>query len=232
MQVQYIAGQYDQGQYNQEMKIGIIGSGQVGGTLGKRWAQNGHTVVFGTRGGRSEAVQALLAAAGPNACSASLGDTVRVSDVLLLATPWDSTVQALSGLAAEGADFSGKILLDATNPLLPGLAGLAMGTTTSGAELVAEKARGALVVKAFNSCGFNVMANPAFPQGSAVMFYCGDDAEAKSAAAALIAELGFEAVDAGPLAQARLLEPLAMLWISLAVKQGFGREIGLQFLRR
>lgn len=210
------------------MKIGIIGSGQVGGTLGTRWAAKGHNVTFGTRGGRSEAIGLLLRRAGPNGRSASIEDAVRDSDVLLLSTPWDSTQQALSG----AGNLAGKILIDATNPLLPGLAGLSVGTTCSGAELVAQWASGAKVVKAFNSVGFNVMADPAFPQGNAVMFYCGDDAAANGVVANLVEELGFDAVDAGGLTAARLLEPLAMLWISLALKQGFGREIGFQLMRR
>lgn len=68
--------------------------------------------------------------------------------------------------------------------------------------------------------------------GRAAMFYCGDDARAKSTAAGLINELGFEALDAGPLTQARVLEPFALLWISLALQYGYGREIAFQLLRR
>lgn len=210
------------------MKIGILGSGQVGGTVGARWARNGHTVVFGTRGGRQDAIQELLATAGPNATATGTADAVRSSEVILLATPWDSTQAAIAG----AGDFSGKIILDATNPLLPALAGLSVGTTGSGAELIAQWARGASVVKALNSVGYNIMANPSFAQGSAAMFYCGDDASSKKIAASLVSELGFDAIDAGALTQARVLEPLAMLWINLAVKQGFGREIGFRLMKR
>ena len=207
------------------MKIGIIGAGNVGGTLGKRWAKNGHQVTFAYR---SSPPETLLRESGPTAKAATPAETARSSDVLLLATPWENAEDALKGCG----DLSGKTVIDATNPLLPGLAGLALGTTTSAAERVAALAPGAKVVKAFNTVGANVMADPAFPQGRTTMFYCGDDAAAKDAVAGLISELGFDPVDAGPLTQARLLEPFAMLWISLALQRGQGREIALQLIKR
>jgi predicted dinucleotide-binding enzyme len=91
---------------------------------------------------------------------------------------------------------------------------------------------GAKVVKAFNTVGFNIMANPAFGADRPVMFYCGDDAAAKQTVRPLVEQLGFEAVDAGPLSQARVLEPFALLWISLAYAQGQGRDIAFKLLRR
>jgi predicted dinucleotide-binding enzyme len=101
----------------------------------------------------------------------------------------------------------------------------------SGAELVAGWAPGALVIKAFNSTGFNVMANPQFGQQAATAFLCGDDAAAKQTVARLAQELGMEPLDCGPLARANLLESLALLWIALA-RQGLGREIAFTLLRR
>jgi 8-hydroxy-5-deazaflavin:NADPH oxidoreductase len=210
------------------VKIGIIGSGNVGGTLGRRWASNGHTVIFSTREAPSAALREVLAQAGPTAKSGSVAEAARESEILLLATPWEAAQNAL----ASAGDLTGKILIDATNPLLPGLAGLSVGTRTSGGEMVAQWAAGASVVKAFNTVGFNIMANPGFAGGRTAMFYCGDDPKAKATAASLIAELGFEALDAGPLTQARLLEPFALLWISLALQYGYGRDIGFHFLRQ
>lgn len=210
------------------MKIGIIGSGNVGGTLGTAWSRGGHDVFFSFRNPESPEAAALLARAGGAAKGGSLQQAVGESDVLLLATPWEAAQDAVSQIG----DFGGKILIDATNPILPRLAGLALGTDTSGAEKISEWARGARVVKAFNTVGSNIMADSKFPQARPVLFYCGDDAEAKQVAGGLAGELGFEPIDAGPLRQARVLEPFAMLWISLALQQGFGRDIGFQFLRR
>lgn len=210
------------------MDIGIIGSGNVGGTLGPRWAAKGHKILFASRDPQSEKSQALIAKCGPNATTGSSAEAASASDVLLLATPWPATEEALR----SAGDLSGKIVIDATNPLLPGLEGLSIGCTQSAGEQVAEWAKGARVVKAMNTVGSNIMTDPKFEQRHVAMFYCGDDSEAKRVVAELIRELGFEALDAGPLTQARLLEPFALLWISLALKYGYGREIGFELLRR
>ncbi len=210
------------------MKIGIIGSGNVGSALGSRWAKAGHEVVFGTRNPQGLDMQQLAAKASGKTSAASLADTARDNDVLLLATPWAATEQIIAGLG----DLSGKILIDATNPLLPDLSGLALGSTTSAGEQVAGWARGAKVVKAFNTVGANIMADPSFQGHKPVLFYCGDDPQAKQVVQKLISELVFEAVDAGPLKQARLLEPFALLWISMAYAQGLGTDFAFELIRR
>jgi 8-hydroxy-5-deazaflavin:NADPH oxidoreductase len=210
------------------MKIGIIGSGNVGGALGTRWAKLGHEVVFGTRNPEGGDVQKLAARASGKTSAATLPDTCNECEILLLATPWPATAQIIAGLG----DLNGKIVIDATNPLLPDLSGLTHGTTTSGGEQVAKWASGAKVVKAFNTVGANIMADPSFEGHKPVMFYCGDDAQAKQVVKKLIDELVFEAIDAGPLTQSRLLEPLAQLWISLAYAQGLGTEFAFELMRR
>ena len=210
------------------MKLGIIGAGNVGGTLGSRWAKGGHTVVFGVKDPQSPKMKELLAQAGPNARVASTQEAVDAADIIVLATPWEAAQEIVD--STKGWD--GKIIVDAINPLLPQLAGLSLGTTTSAAESIAKWAPKAKVVKAFNTVGANVMANPQFPNHKVAMFYCGDDKDAKQQVHQLATELGFDALDAGPLTQARVLEPFAMLWISLAYVAGFGRDIGFQFLRR
>jgi len=208
------------------MNLGIIGSGNVGGTLGTRWAQAGHQVTFATRKPDSKEMQELVAGAGPTARAASVQDAAK-AEVILLATPWPATEE----IVRSAGDLSGKVLIDVTNPLL-NLDGLALGTTTSGGEQVAQWAAGARVVKAFNTVGNNIMADPRFGDRLLALLYCGDDAAAKKTVHSLAAELGFDPIDAGPLSQARLLEPMALLWISLALKQGLGREFAFQLLRR
>jgi predicted dinucleotide-binding enzyme len=122
-------------------------------------------------------------------------------------------------------------LVDATNPIGPGFL-LAVGRTSSGGERLQEAARGARVVKAFNTVGFEVMADPRFADGNAGMFVAGDDAAATTAVASLARELGFEAVPLAGLAHARALEPVAMLWISLSRRPEVGREFALGIRRR
>ncbi len=210
------------------MRIGIIGTGNVGSTLGKGWAAKGHAVVFGVRNAGDAKVQAAVKAAGGATRAATVKDAAADAEVVVLATPWGATQDAIK---AAGS-LSGKIVIDATNPLKADLSGLAVGYTTSAGEEVAKWAAGAKVVKAFNTTGAGNMANPRFGGEAASMFICGDDAAAKKTVASLAETLGFEAVDAGPLSQARLLEPLAMLWISMAYAFGQGPNIAFRLLRR
>ena len=122
--------------------------------------------------------------------------------------------------------------MDATNPLAPGLAGLSVGTTTSGAEEIAKAAHGARVVKAFNTTGAENMADSRCPGGTVFMPICSDDAEARNRVMTLATLIGFDAVDRGGLAAARYLEPFAMTWIHLAIKPGHGRSFAFARLRR
>src|SRR5690348_5112556 len=124
------------------MNIGIIGSGNVGGTLGTRWAQGGHHVIFSSRDPQSKDMRDLLTRAGTNARTGSTEEAARSSEVVLLATPWASTEAAIAG----AGDLNGKIVIDATNPLHSDLSGLSCGTTTSAGEKVALLANGARVV--------------------------------------------------------------------------------------
>ncbi len=109
---------------------------------------------------------------------------------------------------------------------------MAIGFDTSGGEQVAGWAKGAHVFKALNQVGYLAMEDSKFPDGFPVMFVAGDDAERKPVVLKLMTDLGFEAVDAGPIKVARLLEPYAMLWIHLAYNQGFGRDFAFSLLRR
>ncbi len=210
------------------MKIGIIGAGNVGGTLGKAWARKGHQVFFGVQRPQDEKVRQLVEAAGPNARAGSPAEAATFGEVVVLATPWPATQAAIQ----SAGNLAGKIVIDCTNPLTPDLSGLEVGHTMSGAEKVAQWAKGARVFKAFNTTGFNIMADPVINGTRTVMFVCGDDEAAKPAVLQLATDVGFDAVDAGKLTQARLLEPWALLWISLAFKGAVGRDFGFALLRR
>ena len=210
------------------MNLAIIGTGNVGAALGRRWAEGGHRVVFGTRDPSSEKVRELVAGTGGRAVAVAQGAAVAGAEVVVLATPWTATEAIVGSLG----DLAGKIVIDCTNPLTPDLSGLVVGPDTSGGEEVARWAAGARVVKTFNTTGSGNMSDPAYGSEKLAMFLCGDDAEAKAAVAGLIEELGFEAVDAGPLTRSRQLEQLAVLWIALAYQQGLGLDFGLALIRR
>ena len=210
------------------MKIAIIGAGNVGGALGKGWAAKGHSVYFGVPEPQSEKTLALLKSIGANARAGNVQDAAANAEIVVFATPWNAAQNAV----ATAGNLAGKIVIDCMNPLAPDLSGLVFVHTTSAAEQVASWAKGARVVKAFNTTGAANMADSRYAGGKPVMCIAGDDAAAKKSVSQLAADLGFDAVDAGPLKNARLLEPFAMLWIYLAVKQGLGPNIAFQLLRR
>ena len=205
------------------MNITIVGSGNVGRALGNGWKKAGHSVTFAARDPAGAKAAALTRDGFAVAPQAEAGE----ADVIVLAVPWigiEATVRALGSLA-------GKIVIDATNPLTANL-DLALGFSDSAGETVGRLAKGAHVVKAFNTTGANNMADSNYPDGKVMMPVAGDDAAAKEIVMTLAADLGFEPIDAGPLAMSRQLEPLAMLWIKLAYAQGMGREFGFAVLRR
>jgi 8-hydroxy-5-deazaflavin:NADPH oxidoreductase len=210
------------------MNIAILGGGNVGGALGKGWAAKGHSIFYGVPDPQSEKIRALLNSIGKNARAGAVHDAAANAEVLVLATPWPATQDAV--LAA--GKLNGKIVIDCTNPLQPDLSGLTLGHTTSAGEQVAQWAAGARVVKAFNTTGAGNMANTHYGDKEVTMCVAGDDASAKTVVMGLAHDLGFEAVDAGPLKNARLLESFAMLWIYLAVKQRLGPNIAFKLLRR
>ncbi len=210
------------------MKIAVIGTGNVGSTLGRRWAEKGHEVVFGVRDPKGARVSELLDSISGVGRAAAIPQAVSECPVVTLAVPWAAAANALR----VAGDLGGKILIDCTNPIKESFAGLSIGQSTSAAEQVAAWAPGARVVKAFNTTGRSNLENPVYGDQRLTMFVCGDEAEAKQTALELATELDFEAVDAGPLHAARYLEPLAMLWINLAYSRGLGTEIGFRLLRR
>ncbi|GIK56575.1 MAG: NAD(P)-binding domain-containing protein [Chloroflexi bacterium] len=209
------------------MKIAIIGTGNVGQALGAGWSQKGHTVIFGSRHPNEEKVRHILDMAGGNARAALPEAAAAEAEVVVLAVPGTAVLTTIPTLG----NLSGKILVDATNPIAPGLQ-LAVGHTTSGAEQVAALAAGARVVKAFNTTGAENMANPIYQGEPITMFICGDEVAAKTAVTQLAQDLGFDVADVGGLDKARLLEPMALVWISLAMPQGMGRHIAFKLVRR
>lgn len=200
------------------MEITIVGAGNVGKTLGRALEAQGHSIVYATRDPAKARVRNAK----------TVAQALSGAEVVILATPWLAT----ESLVCEFADeLAGKIVIDATNPINPSLTRLAVGFDTSGAELLQSQARRAKFYKAFNSTGVAVMAKPRFPEGKAVMFVAGPGGADKKTVLRIVADVGFEAVDAGELKAARLLEPLAMLWVQLALKE-HTRELALVMARR
>ena len=209
------------------MNVAIIGAGRVGAALGTRWAVAGHAVMYGVRKPDDPKMVPLLEGT-PNGRAGSVAQAAAFGDVVVLATPWSATESAVRA----AGNLAGKIVVDVTNPINETFFGLTVGHTSSGGETVAGWAKGAKVVKTLNSTGSNNMLDPKYGNDAVSMFVCGDDAAAKGTVSELVKTLGFDVVDAGPLASARLLEPLAMLWISLAYAWGQGTDIAFRLMRR
>ena len=203
---------------NSDMLIAIIGAGNVGSTLGRRFGEAGHAVVYGVRSPTDPKHAGLPVETISGAAAAA--------DVVILTTSWAGAHDAL----VAAGDLAGKVLVDATNPIGPGMV-LTHGTNDSGAEQVARWAPGARVVKAFNSIGREVMANPRFGDARAVLVLCGDDADACDTVARLAADIGFDPLRIGPLTRARFIEPAALVWITAAPVLGT-REFAWGLLRR
>jgi NADPH-dependent F420 reductase len=209
------------------MDIAIIGAGNVGAALAKGWAKKGHTIFFGVRNPGDSKYQALKGQLGSGAKFVQPSEAARTANVVVLATPWPQTEAAVKSLGA----LSGKIVIDATNPLKSDLSGLTHGYTTSAAELIQSWIPDAKVIKAFNTVGANIMEKPEVKGYKAMMYFCGNDAEARQTVKKLISDIGFEPIEAGDLTQARLLEPLAMLWIKSAYVFGLGRDFAFGLLK-
>jgi predicted dinucleotide-binding enzyme len=213
------------------MKIAIIGAGNVGGTLGTAWAQKaGHDIVFGTRNPAAEKTQALVSKIGGKARAVTPAEAAASGDVIVLTTPWPQAEAAIRSLG----NLNRKIILDATNPLAMGPDGLGLeiGHSISAGEKVQGWAAGAFVFKTLNTTGFGNMADPIYGGVKSVMFVAGDDAANKPKVIDLVASLGFDVIDAGPLRNARLLEAHAMLWIELTLNRGLGRDWAFARVRR
>ena len=199
------------------MRIAIIGAGSVGATLGKAWLTHGEDVAWGLRNPADPKYAAL-----PKERIKLSAEAAQSAEVVVIATPWPATEMAVKGLGS----LDGKTVIDCTNPLGmgPDGLGLVLGFTTSAGEQVAGWAAGASVFKAFNTTGAGNMARARQSAVRPMMPVAGDDAAKKAMVLELVAKLGFEPVDAGPLRNARLLEPLAMFWIDQAIKRGRGRD--------
>jgi len=196
------------------VKIGVLGSGDVGRVLGAGFAGLGHAVMLGTRDPAKGPVTAWVQATGENASAGTFAEAAAFGEVLVLAVA-GSAVEDVARLAGPER-CADKPVIDATNPLdfsiMPPR--LFVGTTDSLGERVQRLLPAAHVVKAFNTVGNPHMVRPDFPGGPPDMFLCGDDAAAKATVADLTKALGWNVVDLGGIEVSRYLEPLAMVWIT------------------
>ncbi len=190
--------------------IAIIGTGNVGAALGPEFAEQGHTIVYGSRDASSDDVKALVAKTGDGTTATTPANAVRDADIVVLAVPGMLVAEITQGLG----DLSGKIIIDPTNPLKRTDSGFTHGVATSNAEIIQEMAPGAYVVKAFNALSWQTMLDPDSSGGPVSIPLAGNSDDAKATVAELVEGMGLEAIDVGPVENARWVEGMLMLWIN------------------
>jgi predicted dinucleotide-binding enzyme len=206
------------------MNICIIGSGHIGAGLARAWSNCGNKVAFGARNPEDPELADLCREIGASATSVARAPSG--ADVVVLAVPYG----AVDAVLAEVGTLAGQLVIDCTNAVERGMT-LKYGHTTSAAEELQKRLPGARVFKSFNAQGAENLANPVYPDGQATNFFCGDDVEGRKLVRELVEEVGFQAVDVGPLKNARLLEPMMLLWVACAQSLGT-RDLAFRLLQR
>jgi predicted dinucleotide-binding enzyme len=209
------------------MRIGILGSGLMGGKLGTIFARAGHEVVFSYSHDKKK-LEKLARDAGSNAKAGTPAEAAKDADAVLLAVHWSRVEDVLK----KAGDLSGKIIVTCSLPMNADDTGLAIGRTSSGAEELAKMLPKSRVVSAFNTLPsevfFSVFESRERGAKPNVVYY-GDDDGAKEVAARLIRDVGFEPIDAGPLRIARYAEPFALLMGQLAYEGDRGPAVAYRF---
>ena len=206
------------------MHIAIIGSGNVGGALAKKWIKAGHHVLIGARFPLSEKNLLLATEIGEDRFT-TVDSALKQSDIILLSTPATATVDVVKSLG----DTTGKIIIDAMN--------IVMGRGPQGykhtTDAILENTQTKDVVKCFNTTGANNMQDPVYGNSVLDLFVAGDSVKGKEVAIRLAKDAGFAACyDIGGNDKFELMEQFAWFWINLAMFQGQGREIGFKLLKR
>ena len=201
------------------MKVGILGSGDVGKALGKGFVKHGHEAKIGSR--EPSKLDAWVKENGAKASAGSFADAAKFGDVIVLAT-LGNAVESVIGLAGKDS-FDGKVVIDATNPLKfePGqMPQLSISGNDSLGEQVQRWLPKAKVVKCFNTVGNAYMVDPKFEGGPPDMFIGGDDDGAKKKVSEILKELGWGVVDLGGITASRYLEPMCIVWVHHGLRSG------------
>jgi 8-hydroxy-5-deazaflavin:NADPH oxidoreductase len=203
------------------MKVGVLGTGDVGKVLGSAMIQLGHQVKMGSREASNPKSMEWKQKNGEQASIGTFADAAKFGEIIFLCTLWSGTENVIQMAGSE--NFSNKVVIDATNPLVfePNQPPrLALGHTDSGGEQVQRWIPNAKVVKAFNIVGNAHMFHPKFECNPPTMFICGNDSDAKKQVTDLLTQFDWETIDIGGIDGSRLLEPMCILWVNYGFQTG------------
>lgn len=217
------------------MKIGVLGTGDVGKVLAAGLTGRGHEVMIGSRDPAQQKLSEWLNDAGQGVMVSTFAEAAAFGEAIVFSIGWPHVENVIK--LANPANFAGKLVIDTTNPLRFDAEGqppaLDVGHTDSAGETVQRLLADAHVVKAFNIVGNPQMVDPDFPDGKPDMFICGNNSDAKQTAGQLIESLGWPpTIDLGGIENARYLEPLAMVWITHFFNNGFNGNHAFKLLRK
>ncbi|SHE71725.1 hypothetical protein SAMN05444392_102506 [Seinonella peptonophila] len=199
------------------MRIAVVGTGHMGGTIGRRWAEAGHQIMFGSRNPQSEKVKSLLQRIGKNAQVGTIKEAISFGEVILLAVLSEGVEQTL----IQAGDLDNKVLINCT----------IFFDGQSADEIVQKLAKNARVVRAFHTLTWEVVANPKFGSTNASVFLNSADAGAKKVVAQLIRDIDLDPIDVGTVENMKQIDgAIQNLWMVLS--QQYGREFGIRVLRQ
>ncbi len=202
-----------------ELRIAVLGAGNIGGTLGRKWAAAGHKVAFGVNDPASAKAQALRAELGNRVTIGSVAGALAAGDVVVMAFPGAAMDETITTYAAQ---LDGKIIIDAANRM-------GGGPMNSSATFQARTPN-AQVFRAFNSLGWENYADPVFNGVQGDLFYCGPDGDAREMVEQLITDVGLRPMRLGDIDQVGLVDSVTALWFALAIRQGKGRHLAFKVL--
>lgn len=190
--------------------IAVIGTGNVGGALGTKFAAQGHTIVYGSRNPSSSEVAELVARTGGDASATTQQEAIKGADIVVLAVPGMLVEEITKGLG----DLSGKIIIDPTNPIDRSGSEFKMGVASSNGEIIQFAAPDASVVKAFNALNWKTMVDPQSSGGPVSIPLAGNSSDAKATVAELVEGMGLEAIDLGGIENAHWIEGMLIMWLN------------------